>query len=126
MDVLRWIGIVAWGVVAGLQFRHGSNNLTERGTPARWVIAEWGWAALFASFAVVLLRRGGLRWFGIVVFAWFASAGLTFGIFYLRDGFTEGVPWSLGAAVVFAALAAVLLLRGRRRSAPQTGNGQLS
>jgi uncharacterized membrane protein YfcA len=124
VQVMRWTGIVACLAVAGLEFIYGVNYLSKGGTgPHLEVVANWALAALFVSFALVLWRRGGVRWIGITVCAWLAVVGLAVGIVYLTGRFTEGVPWSWAAAVLFAALAAALWRRGRpsRTASPENG-----
>lgn len=117
MQAMRWAGIVACFAVAGLELVHGINYLTKGGTHAVVVVADWAWAALFAGVAVVLWRRSGLRWMGITFCAWLAAVGLAAGIFYLTEGFTEGVGPAWAAAGLFVVFAVVLWRRGRQHPA---------
>ena len=100
---------------------YGIIDLTEGWT--RGTAAEWAWAALFGGFAAVLWRRGGLRWTGITVCAVLAVAALVAGIFYLREGFTDGVGPTWAVAALFAGFAVLLWRRERREPSTSAENG---
>ncbi|MGH3056312.1 MAG: hypothetical protein ACRDL7_15165 [Gaiellaceae bacterium] len=108
----RWTGIAACAGLAVVGLVYGTIYLTEGWTPG--VVSNWAWATLFAGFAGVLLRRGGLRWTAITVCAVIAVVALVGGIIYLTRGFTMGVVPAWAAAALFAVFAGVLSRRGQR------------
>ena len=120
---MRWTGITVCAVLAVSELVSGIIFLTE-GLPKE-VAASWASAVLFASFAGLLWRRGGLRWTGITVCAVLALVGFVAGIFYLGEGFTKGVVSTWAGAALLAVFAAVLWRRGRHSAAASTENGQL-
>lgn len=102
--------------VVGLVF--GIIDLTEGW--AKGAASGWAWAALFGGLAGVLWRRGGPRWTGITLCAVLGMVALVAGIFYLTEGFTNGVATSWAVAALLAALAVVLWRRnGARPPLPQ-------
>lgn len=123
MQTMRWIGIAACAAIAVSGLVGGIMFLTE-GLPKE-AASNWSFATLFAGFAGVLWRRGGLRWTGITVGAVLAVVGLVAGIFYLTEGLTKGVVWSWTGAALFAVFAGVLWRLGRHSPAASTENGQL-
>lgn len=108
----RWAGFTACAVLAVVGLVYGIIYLTQGWTGG--VVSNWAWATLFAGFAGVLWRRGGLRWTGITVCAVLAVVALVGGIIYLTEGFTKGVVPSWAGAALFAVFAVVLWRRGRR------------
>lgn len=119
--IWRWVGVTTFAVLAVVGLVFGIIDLTEGW--AKGAASGWAWAALFGGFAGVLWRRGGPRWTGITVCAVLAVVALVAGIFYLTEGFTNGVATSWAVAALFAALAVVLWRRERREPSTSAEDG---